>query len=157
MATWRAEVFVNSQVGRITTEVEAATISGAKQQIYARHGDVQQIVNLHEVRNNSFGSGDSSSSSSGGVWLVGLFAAAAVFLYFTPWILMLVGGAGGTWIMQKSFGKSIEEACDEEDTKAVAWILAVAILLGGSGFVYGSSLNKDLMQKYGSSTTEQVK
>jgi hypothetical protein len=30
MATWRAEVFVNSQVGRITTEVEAATFSGAK-------------------------------------------------------------------------------------------------------------------------------
>jgi len=50
MATWRAEVFVNSQVGRITTEVEAATFSGAKQQIYAKHGDVQQITNLREVR-----------------------------------------------------------------------------------------------------------
>jgi hypothetical protein len=45
MATWKADVFVNSQVGRITTEVEAATFSGAKEQIYAKHGDVQQITN----------------------------------------------------------------------------------------------------------------
>ena len=37
MATWQADVFVNSQVGRIKTEVEAATFSGAKQQIYAKH------------------------------------------------------------------------------------------------------------------------
>ncbi len=78
MATWRAEVFVNSRVGRINTEVEASTFSGAKEQIYAKHGDVQQIVNLREVR-----SGGSSSSSGGdagatiglivalfGIWLI---------------------------------------------------------------------------------------
>ncbi len=35
MATWRAEVFINSTVCKITTEVEAATITGAKEQIYA--------------------------------------------------------------------------------------------------------------------------
>jgi len=62
MATWTAEVFVNSSVGRINTEVEAATFQGAKQQIYAKHGDVQQIVNLREVR-----SGGNSSSNSGDV------------------------------------------------------------------------------------------
>jgi hypothetical protein len=48
MATWQADVFVNSQVGRIRTEVEAATFSGAKQQIYAKHGDVSQINNLQK-------------------------------------------------------------------------------------------------------------
>ena len=62
MSTWKAEVFVNSSVGRINTEVEAATFQGAKQQIYAKHGDVQQIVNLRQVNSrgsSSFGSGDS--------------------------------------------------------------------------------------------------
>lgn len=71
MATWRAEVFVNSQVGRITTEVEAATFSGAKQQIYAKHGDVQQITNLREVRSGG-GSSFSAGDSEGLVWLLGI-------------------------------------------------------------------------------------
>jgi hypothetical protein len=60
MATWKAEVFVNSRVGRINTEVEAATFQGAKEQIYAKHGDVQQIVNLRQV--------SSGGSSSGSEW-----------------------------------------------------------------------------------------
>ena len=71
MATWRAEVFVISQVGRITTEVEAATFSGAKQQIYAKHGDVQQITNLREVRSGG-GSSFSSGDCEGLVWLFGI-------------------------------------------------------------------------------------
>ena len=49
MATWRAELFVNSSVGKITTEVEAATFSGAKEQIYAKHGQVQSITNMRQV------------------------------------------------------------------------------------------------------------
>lgn len=64
MATWKADVFVNSNVGQISTTVQAATFSGAKQQIYAKHGDVQQIVNLREV-----GSGESFSVGDiGGTW-----------------------------------------------------------------------------------------
>jgi hypothetical protein len=46
MATWKAEVFVNSRVGRINTEVEAATFQGAKEQIYAKHGDVQNRLSI---------------------------------------------------------------------------------------------------------------
>lgn len=157
MPTWRAEVFVNSQVGRITTEVEAATFSGAKQQIYARHGDVQQITNLRQVGGGLSSGSSSGLSSSGSLWLVGLIGASAVFLYLTPWILMLIGGAGGTYITQKILGTNLEEATDDDNGTAIAWILSVAILLGGTGFVYGSSLHKDLMNKYGSDSTEQVK
>ena len=77
MATWKADVFVNSQVGRITTEVEAATFSGAKEQIYAKHGDVQQITNLRQVNSNSGGS-SFSSGDSGGLLLI---AGIGVILY----------------------------------------------------------------------------
>ena len=97
MATWRAEVFVNSNVGRINTEVEAATFQGAKEQIYAKHGDVQQIVNLRQVS-----SGGSSSSSDGdvggylilgailfGIWLIvkywWIIVPVAVILGFLAW------------------------------------------------------------------------
>ena len=87
MATWRAEVFVNSRVGRINTEVEAATFSGAKEQIYARHGDVQQIVNLREVRNGGSGSSNLSFGDVGGsvgtiAFLIFLFAIIEYWKYF---------------------------------------------------------------------------
>ena len=87
MATWRAEVFVNSQVGRITTEVEAATFSGAKQQIYAKHGDVQQITNLRQVSSSSGGSSFSSGDSEGLVWLLGI--GLVLYAVVTYWYIAI--------------------------------------------------------------------
>ena len=98
MATWRAEVFVNSRVGRINTEVEAATWAGAKEQIYAKHGDVQQITNLREV--NTWGSRSSSSGdSSGSVMLI----AGMIGLYFaiTYWPITLAIGV--LYVLYKVF------------------------------------------------------
>ena len=90
MATWKADVFVNSRVGRISTEVEAATFQGAKEQIYARHGDVQQIVNLREV--SSWGNNSSSSDSGdvGGYLILGavLFGIWLIVEYW--WIVVLL-------------------------------------------------------------------
>jgi hypothetical protein len=85
MATWKADVFVNSQVGRITTEVEAATFSGAKEQIYAKHGDVQQITNLRQVNSNRGGSSFSSGDSGGLLWLAGI--AFVLYLLVTYWYI----------------------------------------------------------------------
>jgi hypothetical protein len=87
MATWRAEVFVNSQVGRITTEVEAATFGGAKQQIYAKHGDVQQITNLREVRSGGGGSSFSSGDGEGLVWLLGI--GLVLYALVTYWYIAI--------------------------------------------------------------------
>ena len=85
MATWKADVFVNSQVGRITTEVEAATFSGAKEQIYAKHGNVQQIVNLRQVNSNRGGSSFSSGDSGGLLWLAGI--GFVLYLLVTYWYI----------------------------------------------------------------------
>ena len=147
MATWTAEVFVNSRVGRINTEVEAATFQGAKEQIYAKHGDVQQIANLHQVsRNSSSSSGDSSSGSVGGtVALIGLIAVGWAFMSFTPWILMGLGGAFGTWVGEQVTGQSIEEYNEREDDlghSKAAIVLALALVLGGIGFVKGDQIKK---------------
>jgi hypothetical protein len=85
MATWKADVFVNSQVGRITTEVEAATFSGAQQQIYAKHGDVQQITNLRQVNYNSGGSSFSSGDSGGLLLLAGI--GVILYLLVSYWYI----------------------------------------------------------------------
>ena len=146
MATWKAEVFVNSTVGRISTEVEAATFQGAKEQIYARHGDVQQIVNLRQVSNRSSGSsGVDLGDSVGAVGLIGLVAIGWAFVSFTPWILMGLGGAFGTWVGEKVTGQSLEEYSEREDDsghKKAAIVLALALVLGGIGFVKGDQIKK---------------
>ena len=93
MATWKAEVFVNSRVGRINTEVEAASFQGAKEQIYAKHGDVQQIVNLRQV--SSGGSSFTSSGDTGGYLILGaiLFAVWLMLEYW--WIVVPVAAILG--------------------------------------------------------------
>lgn len=147
MPTFRADVFVNSNVGKITTEVEAATYSGAKEQIYAKHGKVNQIVNLRQVSNRSSSSSSSSDSDGNGtVALIGFIAIAWVFFSFTPWILMGLGGAFGTWIGQIITQQTLEEYTEREDNsgqaKAVFTVL-LALFLGGFGFVKGTEIKAD--------------
>lgn len=92
MATWEAEVFVNSRVGRIRTEVEAATHQGAKEQIYAKHGNVQQIANLHEVRRRGGSSSDFSVGDiGGGVGTIALLILLLVIIEY--WHYFVIGGA----------------------------------------------------------------
>lgn len=88
MAIWKADVFVNSTVGRITTEVEAATFQGAKQQIYAKHGDVQQIVNLREV-NSSSSFGSSGGDAGGTALLLGILFL--IWLVVSYWYFVVPG------------------------------------------------------------------
>jgi hypothetical protein len=161
MATWKADVFVNSQVGRISTQVEAATFSGAKQQIYAKHGDVQQITNLRQVSNRSSDSSDSSGvdlgDSAGAVGLIGLVAIGWAFMSFTPWILMGLGGAAGAWIGEKITGQSVDDYTNRDDDSGhgkAAIVLALAILAGGIGFVKGDEIKKGFDAP---ATPEQVK
>jgi len=85
MATWKAELFVNSKVGRITTEVEAATFSGAKEQIYTKHGNVQQIANLRQVNSNRSESSFGSEDSEGLMWLLGI--GFVLYLLVTYWYI----------------------------------------------------------------------
>jgi hypothetical protein len=80
---WTAKLFVNSDVGEIDAEVYASTLPGARQQIQAKYGDVQQIYNLRQA------SGSAVSVSSGGG------CAPAVGVLFLIICGMVVGGNGG--------------------------------------------------------------
>jgi hypothetical protein len=97
MATWQANVFVNSQVGRIRTEVEASSYEGARQQIYAKHGDVSQINNLQQVRSSSFSSGSNSSDSSSSGMLLLIFIAIALVMNYWMYILPAAIVIGLLW------------------------------------------------------------
>jgi hypothetical protein len=80
---WTATCFVNSEVGTIDVEVYAATLPGARQQIRAKYGEVQQIVNLN-AQGPARSSGSSGTATGGGgcatlFWLVVGIIAIGVF------------------------------------------------------------------------------
>ena len=132
MPVYTANVFVNSRVGEVKWRGQAATTVGAKDLIYAQYGDVHQITNLYEARDQS-GNGVSVPDVGGSIGVLVLAIGAILLFMFTPWILMLGGGAAGAWIGEKVTRTSIDEARG----KAGAILITLIILGGGFGFVKG--------------------
>jgi hypothetical protein len=146
MATWQAEIKVTSSGSYFPVTVEAGASYAAKETIQHIYNPIT-IRNLHQVsRTTSSSSGDSDSSGNGTVALIGFIAIAWVFFSFTPWILMGLGGAFGTWIGQIVTQQTLEEYTEREDNsgqaKAVFTVL-LALFLGGFGFVKGTEIKAD--------------
>jgi hypothetical protein len=140
---WTAKCWMGSSSGYVDIEVSASTINGAKEQLQRVYG-AEQITNLREVKNNS-SSSSSGTDIDGTMGMIGLIAAACLLYAFTPWILMLIGGAAGAWIAEKVTGQKIEEYNEREDDaghRSAAIVLATALILGGVGFVQGDALKK---------------
>jgi len=120
----------------------------AKTNVARREGvGDNQVVYLGDVKveKSSSSSGGSGTSFEGSAGMIGLIAVACLLYAFTPWILMLVGGAAGAWISEKVTGQSIEEYNERDDDqghRSAAIVLATALILGGVGFVQGDSLKK---------------
>ena len=158
MATWRAKCWLGSSSGYQELEVQSNTLNGAKQQFERIYG-AEQIINLREVRGDSNSSG-SGLDFGGTVALIGLVAAGWAFITFTPWILMGLGGATGTWIGQKVTGQTIEEYNEREDDSGhskAAIVVALALILGGIGFVKGDELKKSFDAPDAAAQVQQAK
>lgn len=143
MATYRAKCWLGSSSGYQDLEVQSNTYYGAKEQFQRIYG-AEQIINLREVRGEST-SGSGVGDVGGTVGLIGLVALGWAFVSFTPWILMGLGGAFGTWVGEKVTGQSIEEYNERDDglgNKRAAAVVALALILGGIGFVKGDEIKK---------------
>jgi hypothetical protein len=143
MATYRAKCWLGSASGYQELEVQSNTLYGAKEQFQRIYG-AEQIINLREVRGEST-SGSGIGDVGGTVGLIGLVALCWAFMSFTPWILMGLGGAFGTWVGEKVTGQSIEEYNERDDglgNKRAAAVVALALILGGIGFVKGDQIKK---------------
>jgi len=155
MPVFRAKCWLGSSSGYQELEVQSNTLYGAKEQFQRIYG-AEQVINLREVRGGS-SSGSGIGDVSGTVALIGLIAAGWAFVSFTPWILMGLGGAVGTWIGQKVAGQTIEEYNERDDglgNKRAAAVLALSLILGGIGFVKGDEIKKGFDAP---SVPEQVK
>jgi len=160
MPTYRAKCWLGSSSGYQDLEVKANTITGAKEQFQRIYG-AEQVVNISEVRN--YGSVNSGSSSgltfNEMVSLAGFAGAIWVFLTFTPWILMSLGGVIGVWISQKMVGQEIGEYFDHSNNSKtshlkMAFVLFLTLSFGGLGFYQGNNLQKSFED---SGKTEQIK
>lgn len=151
MARWTAKCWLGSKSGYQDIEVSANTIGGAKEQLQNIYG-AEQIINLRQVGEESSGGGI-ELSSDGRMWFVGILGAGALFLYFTPWVLMLVYGAVATWASQKITGQTLEEYGETEEStekehKKAAIVFCSALLFGMIGFIHGTVWNADLNKQY---------
>ena len=158
MGLYRAKCWLGSSSGYQELEVQSNTLNGAKQQFERIYG-AEQIINLREVRGDSNSSG-SGLDFGGTVALIGLVAAGWAFITFTPWILMGLGGATGTWIGQKVTGQTIEEYNEREDDSGhskAAIVVALALILGGIGFVKGDELKKSFDAPDAAAQVQQAK
>lgn len=147
---WTAKCWMGSNSGYVDIEVSAGTITGARDQLKNIYG-AEQIINLREVRGGN--SSGISTPSSGGVWLVGILGAGALLMYFTPWVLMSLYGAIGTWTSQKILGITVSDFADndnptDDEVKRGMIVLASALILGGAGFIQGTIWNAELNKEY---------
>ena len=129
-----------------TESVEALTSQDAKSRVQrANPGCLVRVTRSYNENNSESGSsfdfGDIGGTFGWIVLLGGLWALATL----TPWVLMSLGGAVGTWVGQRITGQSIEEYAEQGEDgnhKKAAIILALAILAGGFGFVKGDEIKR---------------
>jgi hypothetical protein len=142
MATYRFRIMPQGEP-YYETEGNGIDWGVAKRNVARREGvSESEICYLSQV-NSSSSTFSSMSDVSGGVALVGFILMGWVFISFTPWILMLLGGTTATWIGQKITGKTIDEINDgPSNTKAGALILILMLLGGGFGFMTGNDIQK---------------
>jgi len=112
-----------------------------------------------EVSYSNSGGSSIDAGTAGG--LVILLGGIWAFFTFTPWILMLLYGAGSAWTTEKITGQSIdkynstENPTDDSHKKALAVILS-AVIFGGAGFIHGSNLQKDWELESNQPKSEQI-
>jgi hypothetical protein len=144
MATYKADIKTVPTGSQYTVTVESGSMSTAKQEIEHLYNPIY-IRNLRQVSNNNSSSGSGIGDIGGTAALVGLVAVGWAFVSFTPWILMGLGGAFGTWVGEKVTGQSLEDYTTRDDDNGhskAAIVLALALILGGIGFVKGDEIKK---------------
>ncbi len=146
MATWKAEIKVTNNGSLFPVTVEAGSSGTATETIKHIYNPIL-IRNLHQIRQNSntSSSSDGDVSLTGTAYLIGIAFLLWIFATFTPLVIMGFSGAFGTWIAEKVTGQSLMEYAERDDDtghgKALI-VFAVALIVGGFGFVKGVEIQK---------------
>lgn len=154
MATWQAEIKVKNPGNYFQVTVDANSYGSAKDIINHVYNPYT-MRNLRQVSSGSSISPEENDANLTGAAYLLLFGVVIwLFSVFTPWILMVIGGAFGAKVSEVLTGQTIDEYNERTDDSGhgrFLIVLAVSMILGGYGFVKGVEI-----QKYLNSPTPSV-
>ena len=142
MATYQAKIKTTPTGSYYNVTVEAGASYVAKQEIERLYRPIT-ILNLRQVSSSSSEFQFSPEASWIGIGLVGLFF---LFAMFTPWVLMVIGGAIGTKFSEIVTQQSLQDYAERDDDyghKRAAFVIALALICGGIGFTQGHQLQQE--------------
>jgi hypothetical protein len=152
MTRYTAQVWVSGD-HPYDAEINAANVFQARRNIARREGvkehEVNRVFEIHEEEVTSSSNNMSAPDVGGSMGLLMLGGAGVLLFMFTPWVLMFLGGATGTWIGEKVTRTDVGEARG----KAGAILLTLIMLGGGFGFVKGHEFQQYMQE---TTTEEQV-
>ena len=141
MAHYKADVWLGSNSGLQSVEVNSNTFAGAQDQICTIYNvDKTQIRNLRQTATESQ---IQSFEPDGTVSLVALILFIWAFASFTPYVLMTTFGCGSGWLMTKITAGSTEKLLEKGNRKKYHATLIVALFFGGFGLVLGDHIKNE--------------
>ena len=145
MARYKADVWLGSNSGMQTVEVNSSSYTGVIEQFCSIYNvSSTQIRNVCEVSSNrSQGlASDDSWGAYGGLILIGLGFFVWLFISYTPYLLMGTFGWGSAWSLTKLSGKTTEELLEKKNQKLYQSIFIASLFFGGLGMVLGDKIHQ---------------
>jgi len=134
MTLYRADVWLGSNSGFQTVEINSSSIVGVTEQIKTRYH-----VKSENIRNIRIVNAENATDSGSLIGIGGLFLFVLFALYPTIVLTILFGGTGA-WLMTKLSGKPFSSICEKKNRKLYNSILIVSLLCGGFGFYVGNNI-----------------
>lgn len=146
MAHYKADVWLGSNSGFQTIEINSSSFSGVSEQICNLYNvRPENIRNIRESRSESIGSFD--DDGSGTLLMIGAIGLFLLFAFFTPYVLMGIFGTGSAWLATKISGKTIKELNTPENSRLYSLILIASLSSGCFGFILGDKIQKDYINE----------
>ncbi len=154
MAHYEADVWLGSNSGMQTVEINSSSYSGVIEQICnIYHVSPDKIRNIREVSPQSI-SDPITDGSVETLSLIGLGIFIWLFVFYTPYLLTFLFGGGAAWIATKLSAKTPKELLKPENSREYSIVLIVALCCGGFGLILGDKIQRDY---FTSSNVEQQK
>ena len=143
MAHYKADVWLGSNSGLQTVEINSSSYNGVTEQICnIYHVSPDKIRNIREVSSQSTQI-PSTDSPDGTLTLIGLGIFIWIFVFYTPYFLTFLFGSGGARIATKLTTKTTKELLQPENGRSYSIVLIVALFCGGFGLIVGDKIQRD--------------
>ncbi len=144
MAHYKADVWLGSNSGMQTVEINSSSYNGVAEQICnIYHVTPDKIRNIREVSTQSIESQFTDGGPDGTMSLIGLGIFVWLFVFYAPYFLTFLFGSGGAWIATKLTTKTTKELLQPKNGRVYSIVLIIALFCGGFGLFVGDKIQRD--------------